>query len=68
MEDDGEPGIPHGPSQRPTPEQGRQGQNIKGMVTVLVVSLAAVVIGFVLVLTLTPAPDAKQNEASVSQP
>jgi hypothetical protein len=38
--------IARGPSRRPTTEQGRQGQNIRGMLTVLLVSIALAVVGF----------------------
>ncbi len=38
--------IAKGPSRRPTTEQGRQGQNIRGMLTVLFVSIALAIIGF----------------------
>jgi len=54
--------IAKGPSRRPTKEQGRQGQNIRGMLTVLFVSLALAAVGFVAVFALDgsdePAPAA----------
>lgn len=61
---------PHGPSKRPTPEQGRQGQNVRGMTTVLVVSVALVIVGFIVVFVLSnPGPsttDAPAGDEPVS--
>ena len=55
--------VPRGPSKHPTPEQGRQGQNIKGMTTVLAVSVALVVLGFVVVFVLSK-PETATTDAS----
>lgn len=53
---------PRGPSQRPTAEQGRQGQNVRGMTTVLAVSVIAVIIGFVVVFVLSsPGPSTTED-------
>lgn len=58
---------PHGPSKRPTPEQGRQGQNIKGMTTVLVVSVALVIVGFIVVLVFS-SPGTSTTDAPAGDP
>lgn len=48
--------IAKGPSRRPTTEQGRQGQNIRGMITVLVVSIALAIVGFVAIYVFNQPP------------
>jgi hypothetical protein len=50
--------IAKGPSRRPTTEQGRQGQNVRGMTTVLVVSIALVIVGFVTIYVFHQPPQA----------
>ena len=48
--------IAQGPSRRPTTEQGRQGQNIRGMLTVLFVSIALAIAWFRVIYVLNPPP------------
>lgn len=57
--------IAKGPSRSPTTEQGRQGQNIRGMLTVLLVSIALVVAGFGAVYVFNQPP---QTPAATSVP
>lgn len=51
-----------GPSKRPTKEQARQGQNIRGMLAVMFVSIALVVVGFLVVVM------SSRQDAPVSSP
>lgn len=57
--------IAKGASRRPTSEQGRQGQNIRGMITVLVVSIALAIVGFVAIYVFNQPP---QMPAATSIP
>lgn len=52
-----------GPSKRPTKEQARQGQNIRGILTVMLVSIGLVIVGFVAVAALTPKPESSAPPA-----
>lgn len=45
-----------GPSKRPSKEQARQGQNIRGILTVMLVSIGLVVSGFVVVVAFSREP------------
>jgi len=56
--DDERKPIAKGPSRRPTSEQGRQGQNIRGMLTVLFVSIALAIGGFVAIYVFNQPPPA----------
>lgn len=58
--------VAQGPSQRPDKEQGRQGQNIRGMVTVLFVSIALAAVGFAVVFYLSPREEAAEAAAPPS--
>jgi hypothetical protein len=57
--------IAKGPSRRPTTEQGRQGQNVRGMLTVLFVSIALAVVGFGAIYVFNQPP---QTPAATSAP
>lgn len=57
--------IAKGPSRRPTTEQGRQGQNIRGMLTVLFVSIALAAVGFAAIYVFNQPP---QTPAAASAP
>jgi hypothetical protein len=54
-------GAPTGPSMRPTGEKARQGQNIRGMVAVLIVGTLLVAIAFGVMLTLRNEPSSVTN-------
>jgi hypothetical protein len=57
--------LARGPSRRPTTEQGRQGQNIRGMLRVLFGSIALVVVGFAAIYVFNQPP---QTPAAASTP
>jgi predicted lipid-binding transport protein (Tim44 family) len=54
-------GPPTGPSLRPTGEKARQGQNIRGMVAVLIVGVLLVVLAFGVMLTMRSEPPSVTN-------
>ena len=57
--------LARGPSRRLTTEQGRQGQNIRGMLRVLFGSIALVVVGFAAIYVFNQPP---QTPAAASTP
>ncbi|MEP7209691.1 MAG: hypothetical protein ABI740_02540 [Alphaproteobacteria bacterium] len=54
-------GAPTGPSLRPTGEKARQGQNIRGMLGVLIVGTLLVVLAFGVMLALRSEPYSVTN-------
>jgi hypothetical protein len=54
-------GPPTGPSLRPTGEKARQGQNIRGMVAVLIVGTLLVILAFGVMLALRSEPSSVTN-------
>jgi hypothetical protein len=58
--------IAKGPSRRPSTEQGRQGQNIRGMLTVLFVSIALAIVGFVAIYVFNQPPQTPEATSAPS--
>jgi hypothetical protein len=54
-------GPPTGPSRRPTAEKARQGQNIRGMLAVLIVGTLLVILAFGAMLAVRSEPSAVTN-------
>ena len=59
-------GAPTGPSIRPTGEAARQGQNIRGMVAVLIVGTLLVAIAFGVMLTFYVEPASVTNSGKAA--